>query len=210
MPITQAELAQKWGLTAGRISQLVAAGMPLTSLEEAERFRQQRSQTTGYPQKGDSMPSADIEPTEPPEPSALNPDGFNEVIERQRQLVKVARNQYLQAIRDKSPLASRLYSSYDRTIQTLMKLEREASTRSVASREFIRSEHALEKFGAILAELRQMLEQGELEIAPKANPENPAKALKAYRTWKEKTLRTISRIEQKEGLQQDEQDAEGL
>jgi plasmid maintenance system antidote protein VapI len=209
MAITQAELAEKWGLTPGRISQLVAAGMPLTSLEEAQRFRELRSQQTGFPQKGEQMPSANVEEAEQGG-STINPDGFNEVVERQRQLVKVARNQYLQAIRDKSPLASRLYSSYDRTIQTLMKLEREASTRSVASREFIRTEHAIERYGSILAELRQMLDQGELEIAPKANPENPAKALKAYRNWKEKVLRSISRAEDKEGVNQTPSDDKGL
>lgn len=199
MAVSQAELAKKWDLTPGRISQMVSAGMPLDTIEAAEKFRQDRYQNTGFPNKGEVMPDGSEVPVVD-EPSSLNPDGFADVIERQRMLVKVARNQYLKAIRDGSPLASRLYSSYDRTIQTLMKLEREMSSRSISSREFIRSEHAIERFGLILSELRQSLEQGELEVAPKANPENPAKALKAFRNWKEKLLKQISRAETNEGV----------
>lgn len=202
MAITQQQLVEKWRLTKGRISQLVAAGCPLDSFEAAEAWRQKRFQDTGFAPKVETPDGSLVspEPKQEEEPSSLNPDGFTDVVERQRMLVKVARNEYLKAIRDKSPLASRLYAAYDRTIQTLMKLEREQSSRSITSREYIRSEVVLERFGGILSELRQMLEQGELEVAPAANPANPAIALKAFRSWKEKVFKQISRMEKKEDV----------
>jgi hypothetical protein len=203
MPITQRELAERWGLSPGRISQLVAAGMPLDSLEASEEFRLKRHQSTGIAPSGFQVGSGD--PLQPEEPTAINPDGFSEVLERQRYLVKVARSQYMAAVRDKSPQQSRLYASYDKTIQTLTKLEKESRERAIASREYIRTEHAVERFSKILAEIRQIMEQGELEVAPEANPSEPGKAMKAYRKWKEKSLATLARAELKAKEYLDEQ-----
>lgn len=40
--ITQKELVDKWGISKGRVSQLVAEGLPLDSFESAEAWRAQR------------------------------------------------------------------------------------------------------------------------------------------------------------------------
>lgn len=193
MPIAQSELVEKWGLTKGRISQLVSEGMPLDSLEAAETWRQERYRNTGFPGRGVEAPPVDAGPVDEAAVDAAAADGFGEVIERQRQLVKVARNQYIKSIKDGSPLQSRYYTSYDKTLQTLLKLERELASRAVASRDYVKAEHLVARFERVLADLRQMMEQGELDVAPAANPENPAKALKAFREWKLKVLKTVSR-----------------
>jgi len=39
MAVKQAELVRAWGLSRGRVSQMVKAGLPLSSLEEAEAWR---------------------------------------------------------------------------------------------------------------------------------------------------------------------------
>ena len=40
--INQKELVEKWGISKGRVSQLVSEGMPLDSMESAEAWRAQR------------------------------------------------------------------------------------------------------------------------------------------------------------------------
>lgn len=200
--ITQTELAKKWNLSAGRISQLVSAGMPLDSIESAEAWRNNRHQSTGIAPSGHQIGSAEIQAEEP---TALNPDGFMEVLERQRYLVKVSRQQYMIAIKERSPQQARLYSSYDKTVMTLTKLEKEARERSIASREYIRTEHAVERFTKVLGELNQMLDQGELEISKEANPDEPGKAAKAYRKWKERTKASLARMQQRATQDLDEQ-----
>lgn len=197
MPISQAELAKRWSLSPGRISQLVSSGMPLDSIEAAEDWRARRHQDTGIA-PADHKISTQADALEEEEPSVINPDGFVEVLERQRYLVKVARHQYMIAVKDKSPQQARLYASYDKTIKTLTALEKEARERAIANREFVRIDLFLERYGKVLGEIRQMIEQGELEVAPLANPEDPARALKAFRTWKDKVLKTISQMDQKQ------------
>lgn len=200
--ITQTELAKKWNLSAGRISQLVSAGMPLDSLESAENWRNTRHQSTGIAPSGHQIGSVDHQPEEH---TALNPDGFMEVLERQRYLVKVSRQQYMIAIKEKSPQQARLYSSYDKTVMTLTKLEKEARERSIASREYIRAEHAIERFAKVLGEIRQMIEQAELEISKEANPEEPGKAMKAVRKWRDRVMNSISKMEKRATQDIDEQ-----
>jgi len=198
MPVSQADLAKRWGLSAGRISQLVSAGMPLDSIEAAEDWRTRRHQDTGIA-PADHKISSQGDALEEEEPSVMSPDGFTEVLERQRYLVKIARHQYMMAVKDKSPQQARLYASYDKTIKTLTALEKEARERAIANREYVRVDLFLERYGKIMAEIRQMLDQSELEVAPLANPEDPARAMKAMRTWKEKMLKTISDMEQRSG-----------
>lgn len=195
MPITQAELAKKWNLTPGRISQLVSSGMPLDSIESAEMWRQKRHQESGIAPSDHKVGSEDQEPGE--EPSTINPDGSIEILERQRFIVKVARQQYFNAVKDRSPQQARLYASYDRTIETLSKLEKQARERAIMSREYIRTDHALERFNQVLNELVQMLEQGELEVAPEANPDEPGKAMKAFRRWKDRVLLALAKSKSK-------------
>jgi hypothetical protein len=200
MPITQAELAKKWNLTPGRISQLVSSGMPLESIEAAEMWRAKRHQESGIAPSDHKVGGEDQEPGE--EPSTINPDGSIEILERQRFIVKVARQQYFNAVKDRSPQQARLYASYDRTIETLSKLEKQARERAIMSREYIRTDHAIERFDQVLAEIFQMLEQGELEVAPEANPDEPGKAMKAFRRWKERVFATIAKssTKAKDGL----------
>lgn len=200
--ITQTELAKRWNLSPGRISQLVSAGMPLDSLESAETWRNNRHQATGIAPSGHQIGTAE---SQPEEHTALNPDGFMEVLERQRYLVKVSRQQYMIAIKEKSPQQARLYASYDKTVMTLTKLEKEARERSIASREYIRAEHAIERFSKVMGEIRQMLEQAELEISKEANPEEPGKAMKAVRKWKDRVMNSISKMEQRATQDIDEQ-----
>ena len=190
MAVTQQELAERWGISKGRVSQLVSAGMPLTSVEDAELWRARRHEASGVAPKGHSIPQEGGEPP-PEQESDPTPKGgtpFDELVDRQNNLVRISRAQYLRSVQDGSPQQSRLYQTYDKNLKTLISLQREATARAITSREYIKMEFAMERFGKVIAEMRQDLEKVELDLASKANPDNPAKALVAWRDIKNRLL----------------------
>ena len=129
MSLKQSELADRWELSPGRISQLVSEGMPLDSIEAAEKWRAERHAESGIAPSNFRMEgSPNIE--EPPidkksnNPSSLL-ENFDSIVERQRFLVQVSRNEYIKAVKSGSPQQSKLYASYDKTVITLTKLKAE-------------------------------------------------------------------------------------
>lgn len=190
MAISQKTLAERWELSPGRISQLVSEGMPLDSIEAAEKWRAQRHLSTGIPPSDYKMvPSAEGEaPAEPgDEPEEKTPttvlETFDSIIERQRILVQISRNQYIKAVKSGSPQQSRLYASYDKTVNTLTKLKAEADRLALMNREYIRATDATEAMRKLAGDFVNRLDKLALDVAEACNPENPAKAVKVLEAW---------------------------
>jgi len=196
MSVRPSDLAERWGLSRGRISQLIAEGMPIDTVESAEAWRSSRSKHFTWEAKkqvqgaGQEATETGVEGKEDGKKVEL--PAIEEAIDRQRIICRIARNQYLQAVQRGSNDQARLYRHYDTTVSTLMRLEKEGQARAIANREYIKSQTAVERFSRVLAQIRFELEQGELEIAPAANPDNPARALKAYRVWRQRLMSKIS------------------
>jgi len=70
-------------------------------------------------------------------------------------------------------------------------MEKELHARQIASREFIRTQTAIERFGKILTNLRNELTQLGTKVASRANPDHPGRALKAI---DEEMTRILSRV----------------
>lgn len=190
MAISQKTLAERWELSPGRISQLVSEGMPLDSIEAAEKWRAQRHLSTGIPPSDYKMnPTAEGEaPAEPgDEPEEKTPttvlETFDSIIERQRILVQISRNQYIKAVKSGSPQQSRLYASYDKTVNTLTKLKAEADRLALMNREYIRATDATEAMRKLAGDFVNRLDKLALDVAEACNPENPAKAVKVLEAW---------------------------
>lgn len=193
MPVTQAQLAERWELSRGRISQLVSEGMPLTSFEEAERWRAQRHMRTGIApgdykiEPGDTQDEPQPQPDEEASESDDKPttvlETFDSIVERQRILVQIARNQYIKAVKSSSPQQSRLYASYDKTVNTLTKLKAEADRLALMNREYIRATDAADAMRKLTGEFVNRLDKLALDVAESCNPENPAKAVKVLQAW---------------------------
>jgi hypothetical protein len=192
-------LAERWELTRGRISQLVAEGMPLTSIEDAEKWRAERHLETGRPPGNfrlDGDPLAvdlPIVATTSEAKPASNLETFDSIVERQRILVQLSRNQYIKAVREGSPQQSKLYASYDKTVNTLTKLKAEADRLAVMNREYIRATDATEAMRSLMGEVINRLDKLGLDVAEQCNPENPAKALKVLENWTRKVRTDLSK-----------------
>jgi hypothetical protein len=197
--VSQSQLADRWELTRGRISQLVAEGMPLTSIEDAEKWRAERHLETGRPPgnfKMDGDPSAvdlPIVATTSEAKPASNLETFDSIVERQRILVQLSRNQYIKAVREGSPQQSKLYASYDKTVNTLTKLKAEADRLAVMNREYIRATDATEAMRSLMGEVINRLDKLGLDVSEQCNPENPAKALKVLENWTRKVRTDLSK-----------------
>lgn len=202
MAVSQKTLAERWELSPGRISQLVSEGMPLDSIEEAEKWRAQRHMTTGIA-PGDYKLDASGNPSEPenqePEAEEKTPttilETFDSIVERQRILVQISRNQYIKAVKSGSPQQSRLYASYDKTVNTLTKLKAEADRLALMNREYIRATDATEAMRKLASDFVNRLDKLALDVAEACNPENPAKAVKALEAWSLRVRTELSRDE---------------
>jgi len=82
-------------------------------------------------------------------------------------------------LRSGAPEAAKSYATYDKLVKTLVTLEKELHARQIASKEFIRTQTAVERFGKILNDIRSELNQLGTKVASRANPDNPGRALKS-------------------------------
>jgi hypothetical protein len=184
MAIEQKALAERWELSKGRISQLVAEGMPLESIEAAEKWRAERIGLNGNPAEGYSPsnePGQETAHQAPQKQGVL--ETFESIVERQRLLVQLSRNQYIKAVREGSPAQSKLYASYDKTVNTLTKLKAELDRIAVMGRDFIPATEASEAMREMTAGIVNRLDKLALDVAEGCNPENPAKAVKVLEAW---------------------------
>lgn len=188
MAMSQKQLVERWDLTPGRVSQLVADGCPLSSFEDAEKWRAERHTVTGrapsnFRIEPSLIPDGVSDNSSESQKPQINLETFDSIIERQRLLVQLSRNQYIQAVKSGSPQQSKLYASYDKTVNTLTKLKAEADRLAILSREYIKRTDSEQTIREILSEVLSTLDKVGLECAEKVNSENPAMASKVLDAW---------------------------
>ena len=177
MRITKVELAGRLGVVKQQVQKWVDQGMPIDSVESAEAWVMARRA------KGMAESTIPVKPDK----------DFDETVEKQRELKAIAYKKYLEDI--DTPEASKSYATYDKLVKTLVTLEKELLARQIASKELIRTQTAIERFGKVLSDLRQQLIQLGTKVAPKANPDHPGRALKAIDEEINKMLARISEEE---------------
>lgn len=168
------DLAARFGVTKQAINKFITQGMPIDSIESAEAWYMARRSTSS----GGSQ---------------VRPDrDFTETVEKQRELKALAYAQYMDDLRAGSPDASKSYSTYDKLVKTLVSLEKELQAREIASREYIRTQTAIERFGRVFAQVREEMNQLGTKLAFKVNPDNPGRALKVIDDEVKKMLERLS------------------
>lgn len=195
------EIARELGVSRPRVTQLVAEGMPTDSVEAAKAWRaarQRKNENAGHvaiPVRPINLGDLD---------SILNAvagDGGGQKTEdtemdtriaQQVELCRLTREAFVRAVQEGDPSQSKLYGNFDRAIATLMRMEKERAIRLQEMARLVDADEAASRYGKILSQLRTLVERAELTVAPKANPDNPAKALIAYREFKEDLFRKIS------------------
>lgn len=167
------DIAGRLGISKQLVNAYITQGMPIDSIESAEAWVMSKRAVRG----GGGRVTSDKD--------------FNETVERQRELKALAHQRYLDDLADPDADASKSYSTYDKLVKTLISMEKELHARQIASREFIRTQTAIERFGKILTNLRNELTQLGTKVASRANPDHPGRALKAI---DEEMTRILSRV----------------
>jgi hypothetical protein len=192
----QSEIAAALGLTKGRVSQLVKEGMPTSSIEEARAWRDRRKiemQNKGHISQ--PVQPLNLSGLDSILQSVTGETGNSEMdtrVNEQTELCRLTRQVFMQALQSGDPSQGKLYANYDRAVATLLRLEKERFVRIQEEGRLIDAEAAAARFSKVLSQLRSQIERAELTFAPKANPDNPSKALKAYREFKDDVFRKIS------------------
>lgn len=193
---SQIEIAVALGLTKGRVSQLVKEGMPTESIEAARAWRDRRkldNQREGHiSQPVQPLVLGDLDSILRSVTGDTGNSEMDERIRNQVELCRLTREVFLTALQSGDPSQGKLYGNYDRAIGTLLSLEKVRFQREQEEGRLIDADAAAARFNKVLSQLRSLIDRAELTVAPRANPENPPKALKAFREFKEDLFRKIS------------------
>ena len=170
--ITNKQIAEHFGFTVARAAALVRQGMPVDSLEEASAWRHARllrGQRGGVEQRAAIVVN----------PDNVSPDlDFDDTVVRHRELKEAARQAYIVARDAGDTQAPKLYTTYQSIIQSLVKLERESLARKIESKELIKTDAAIERFGRVISEIKADMLSFANSVANQVNPDNQGKAYK--------------------------------
>jgi hypothetical protein len=167
--IRNIDLAAALGVTPQRVSALIKAGMPTDSIDAAKRWREERTAVTSAP-----LPST---------LNSLDDGTLASTIGRHRQLVARAEGVWQASMEGGDPNQGKYQTAYNQSLKTLMQLESEQERRALAAKEYIKREVAEASVRALAGEVLARLDKLALEVAEKANPDNPALAAKALDAW---------------------------
>lgn len=174
IPLRTKDVVKLFGFSEARAKELIRAGMPLGSVEEAQAWRQARMARAGNGGKNKSQASQIILPAD----SVVADSDFDETVNRHRELKEAARQRYIYARDAGLPDEPKLYTTYQSILKTLVVVEREALARKLESKELIKTATAHAIFSRIFSEVKSDLLSLGLQVAPVVNPDSPGTALK--------------------------------
>jgi hypothetical protein len=167
--LTIEALAAGLGVKTRQVSYYIKQGMPRDDIEAAKRWKAERQ-------------APDVSPL----PAAL--DGLDDgtlatTIGRHRRLVATAQGVWEAAMAGGDPNQGKYQTAYNQSLKTLINLEEEQERRVIASQVYIKREVAEASVREFAGEVLARLDKVALEIAEKANPDNPALAAKVLDAW---------------------------
>ena len=202
MAVKQAELVRAWGLSRGRVSQMAKAGMPLTSLEEAEQWRVARyggsavrnRQGTGVKSESVGTGGADLPPPpEPVKPSDLGREDIEGTLARLKKNELVAWGVLAQAVRNKDENGILLgQKKFGEAAGLRVRLEKEVDAILLQKGITVTMGEAKELFGRHLQAVRMALKNVPARLASRCNPSDPALAKQTLNEAIERVFKTLN------------------
>lgn len=185
--MTQAEYAARSGLTKGRVSQLVKAGMPLTSPEAADAWRGSFASKRAAAKEPERRPAAGpYRPPEaeaPPDKSAVSADTPQGAYERQKQIERASYALAVNALKGRTNDAGRLVAIHAQAARNLVSAREEVirlseKERTLVSGDWVRKVMT-EHDGAVATLMRAMPKQ----LAGRIAPHDPEHAERELDRW---------------------------
>ncbi len=195
--IRQVDYARHARLSRGHVSQLVKAGMPLTSVEAADRWRgmtaRQRAQEPPSESQLSAMLTRPPEAADPPSRVYLDEAGVRGAYACQKDVERAAYVLAREAIERRQHDAGRLVATHAAACRNLIEPERdhlelEEKSRQLVSGDWVRK-IMLEHDGAVASLIRAMPKQ----LAGRISPHDPDHAELELERWvQEACLKTLS------------------
>jgi hypothetical protein len=173
------DLAAGLGVTAQRVSVLIKDGMPDTSLEAAQAWREERASA-----RRRGAPKAKV--------AELDDGSLADTIEEHRGLVGRARGVWEAAMEMGDPNQGKYQTAYNQSLKTLIALEEEQERRALLARDYIKASEAQEAMMRIVGEVIARLDKMPAEIGESCNPNDPPKAMEVLAAWVRKTREDLS------------------
>ena len=202
MAVKQAELCRAWGLSRGRLSQMVKQGMPLGSLEEAEQWRVAHyggravSAGQGGQVKKDSIDHGGANLPPPPESvktSDLSREDIEGTLARLKKNELVAWGVLAQAVRNKDENAILLgQRKFGEAAGLRVKLEKEVDQILLQKSITVTMAEAKELFGRHLQAVRMSLKNVPARLAARCNPSDPMLAKQTLNEAVERIFKTLN------------------
>lgn len=191
-----AEFAERWGVSVQRICALRDAGMPLESYEAAEAWRAgQKGAVAQMQTRAVAAASAGAGPSGLPDAAGfdalLDMDDYISQLQFQRDIVRINRTQYLKALQEKSPSASKHYNSLNKAITQLFQIRDKALGHGLATKQLINAQTAIEGMRRAYALMVSKYEAAEVPMAKEANPGDANRALAVIRKTRLKIQREV-------------------
>jgi hypothetical protein len=194
--IRQKELCEKWGLTRGAISQLVKAGMPLTSVADAERWKIANQKK---PSRARPILSASANLSETSENSDVesikleNPLGR---LHRARRAEVVAYSLVQRATNERNPVAMRAaVQGWGEAKKRVAEAEMEHARWEEMNRITLRMDEVQEWITKWHGGIRALLDAMPSSLAARANPSDPECAKQAIQDGVNQIFITIQKGE---------------
>lgn len=173
--IKQKELCEAWGITKGAISQMVKAGMPLTSEADASRWRllnqkkPSRVQPILKPSDNSSEQSETSDFVE-----SLKQETTNGRLIRARRAELVAYSLVARASRDGNPVAMRAaIQGWGEAKKRVSEAEIEHAQFEELTKATMRTSEVQEIYTKFLGRIRALLDALPASLATRANPSDP-------------------------------------
>jgi len=194
--IRQKELCDKWGLTRGAISQLVKAGMPLTSVSDAERWKiaNQKKPSRARPILSASANLSETSENSDAESIKLeNPLGR---LHRARRAEVVAYSLVQRATNERNPVAMRAaVQGWGEAKKRVAEAEMEHARWEEMNRITLRMDEVQEWITKWHGGIRALLDAMPSSLAARANPSDPECAKQAIQDGVNQIFITIQKGE---------------
>lgn len=196
--MTQGDYCKATGLTRGRVSQLVKAGMPLTSKEAADAWRGMGAQKRATA-RAEAAPAGPYRPPEAESPineSVAAEDSPRGAYERQKQIERAAFGLAVNALKRQMPDAGRLVAIHAQAANNLTQARKEVlaldeKERALVSGDWVKKVMT-DHDGAVAALLRSMPKQ----LSVRVSPHDPEHADRELTRWVEDVaLATLSQTD---------------
>lgn len=188
--MTQADYARHAGITRARVSQLVKAGMPLTSKEAADSWRGMSAQAKAAPasKAPDPGPYRPPEAAAPVDPAAVSADTPQGAYERQRQIERDAYRLAQESLAERRPDAGRLVAIHAQAARNLSAAREEVLALAEREKALVSGDWVkrtmLEHDAAVAMLARAMPKQ----LAGRISPHDPDHAERELGRWVEEVF----------------------